>query len=290
LRIADLYKWEKPVLSLEVFPPKPEHSLSTVFRTLDGLRDLKPSFVSVTYGSAGDTVERTVKIASRVRDEYGCESLAHVTCIGHTTGEIDLLLNRLESLGISNVLALRGDIPEGEEPPSRDFDHASQLVAHIKRRSGFCIGAAAYPEGHFESSRVSADLKRLKEKVDAGAEFLISQLFFDNRVFYDFLERAEALGITVPVIPGIMPIQNYRQIKRILMMCRVSVPASLLSMFDRYAGDPESLAAAGVEYATSQVADLMENGAGGIHLYTMNRVKQIRQIVGDSGLRKLEND
>lgn len=290
MRIADLYKWDKPVLSLEVFPPKPEHSLRTVFRTLDGLRDLKPSFVSVTYGSAGDTVERTVKIASRVRDEYNCESLAHVTCIGHTAGEIDLLLERLESLGISNVLALRGDMPQGEEPPSRDFAHASQLVAHIRERSGFCIGAAAYPEGHFESSRISTDLKRLKEKVDAGAEFLISQLFFDNRVFYDFLERAGALGVKVPVVPGIMPIQNYRQIKRILMMCRVSVPASLLSMFDRYAGDPESLAAAGVEYATAQVADLMENGVSGIHLYTMNRVKQIRQIVGDSGLRKLSGD
>lgn len=290
MRIADLYKWDKPVLSLEVFPPKPEHSLRTVFRTLDGLRDLKPSFVSVTYGSAGDTVERTVEIASRVRDEYNCESLAHVTCIGHTAGEIDLLLERLESLGISNVLALRGDMPQGEEPPSRDFAHASQLVAHIRERSGFCIGAAAYPEGHFESSRISTDLKRLKEKVDAGAEFLISQLFFDNRVFYDFLERAGALGVKVPVVPGIMPIQNYRQIKRILMMCRVSVPASLLSMFDRYAGDPESLAAAGVEYATAQVADLMENGVSGIHLYTMNRVKQIRQIVGDSGLRKLSCD
>ena len=278
------------MLSLEVFPPKPEHSLRTVFKTLDGLRDLKPSFVSVTYGSAGDTVERTVKIASRVRDEYNCESLAHVTCIGHTAGEIDLLLERLESLGISNVLALRGDMPQGEEPPSRDFAHASQLVAHIRERSGFCIGAAAYPEGHFESSRISTDLKRLKQKVDAGAEFLISQLFFDNRVFYDFLERAGALGVKVPVVPGIMPIQNYRQIKRILMMCRVSVPASLLSMFDRYAGDPESLAAAGVEYATAQVADLMENGVSGIHLYTMNRVKQIRQIVGDSGLRKLSGD
>ena len=288
LRIADLYKWEKPVLSLEVFPPKPGNSLKTVFRTLSGLQDISPSFVSVTYASQGDTVERTVEIASRVRDEYGCESLAHVTCIGQTTSEVSELLNKLEKRGITNVLALRGDIPEGEKPLCLDYCYASELVTHIRQRGGFCIGAAAYPEGHFESPRISSDLGHLKKKVDAGAEFLISQLFFDNRIFYDFLERVDSLGIKVPVIPGIMPILNYNQIKRILMMCRVSVPAGLLSLFDRYSSDPDALARAGVEYATKQVADLVDNGVAGIHLYTMNRVNQIRTIVHDSGLRELE--
>jgi methylenetetrahydrofolate reductase (NADPH) len=287
LRIADFYKGEKPVLSLEVFPPKPGHSLKTVFRTLDRLRDVNPSFVSVTYSAQGNSVERTVEIASRVRDEYGCESLAHVTCIGQACSEVSELLNRLEQRGITNILALRGDMPEGRKPLCRDYCFASELVSHITERGGFCTGAAAYPEGHFESPRISTDLGYLKKKVDAGAEFLISQLFFDNRVFYDFIERVESLGITVPVIPGIMPILNYKQIKRILMMCRVSVPAALLNLFDRYSGNPESMARAGVEYATKQVADLVENGVQGIHLYTMNRVKQIRSIVNDSGLREL---
>lgn len=287
MRIADLYKWERPVLSLEVFPPKPEHSLKTVFRTLDGLRDIEPSFVSVTYASQGHSVERTVEIASRVRDQYRCESLAHVTCIGQSRREVSDLLDRLESRGIGNILALRGDIPEGGGPLCTDYSYASQLIEHIAERGGFCIGAAAYPEGHFESSRISADLLHLKKKVAAGAEYLISQLFFDNRIFYDFQERAEALGIDVPIIPGIMPILNYKQIKRILMMCRVSVPAGLLSLFDRHAGDPDALARAGVEYATEQVADLVSNGVRGIHLYTMNRVDQIRRIVNDSGLREL---
>ena len=288
LRIADLYKWEKPVLSLEVFPPKPGSSLKTVFRTLDGLRDVNPSFVSVTYASQGHTVERTVEIASRVRDEYGCESLAHVTCIGQTTSQVSELLDELESRGISNILALRGDIPEEGKPLCTDYIYASGLVTHIRERGGFCIGAAAYPEGHFESARISTDLSYLKKKVDAGAEFLISQLFFDNRVFYDFLERTDSLGIKVPVVPGIMPILNYKQIKRILMMCRVSVPAKLLNLFDKYSSDPEALAQAGVEYATRQVSDLVDNGVSGIHLYTMNRVAQIRTIVHDSGLRELQ--
>lgn len=287
MRIADIYRWERPVLSLEVFPPKPGNSLKTVFNTLDGLKDVKPSFVSVTYASQGHSVESTVEIASRVRDEYGCESLAHVTCIGQTRNQVDRLLDELENRGIANILALRGDIPETGEPLCRDYRFASELISHISERGGFCTGAAAYPEGHFESPRISIDLGHLKRKVDAGAEFLISQLFFDNRIFYDFIERVEALGIEVPVIPGIMPILNYKQIKRILMMCRVSVPAALLSLFDKYSDDPAALAEAGVEYATRQVADLVDNGVKGIHLYTMNRIGQIREIINDSGLREL---
>ncbi len=286
MRIADIYKREKPVLSLEVFPPKPGYSLKTVFRTLDGLKDLNPSFVSVTYASQGESTDRTVQIASRVRDEYSCESLAHLTCIGHSKDEVTQVLDNLETQGIVNILALRGDIPEEFVHRKRDYHFASELIKEIAARENFCVGAAAYPEGHIESKRISHDLDNLKSKVDAGAEFLITQLFFDNRIFYDFMERAHLRNIKVPLVPGIMPILNYKQIKRILMMCEVSIPAKLLSMFDKYSHDPGDLAKAGVEYAIEQIQDLVEEGVEGIHLYTMNRVNQVREIVFRSNLRE----
>jgi len=286
VRIADIYRTEKPVLSLEVFPPKPGYSLKTVFRTLDGLRDLNPSFVSVTYASGGDSTKTTVEIASRVRDEYGFESLAHMTCIGHTRSEVETVLDSLEARGVKNILALRGDIPPNSSADNRDYRYASELIAEISARESFCVGAAAYPEGHMEAKRISHDLDNLRRKVDAGAEFLISQLFFDNRVFYDFLERVRSRNIEVPVVPGIMPILNYKQIKRILMMCEVSIPAKLLNLFDKYSHNTDDLAKAGVDYAIAQIADLVKEGADGIHLYTMNRIPQIREIVFRSGQRE----
>ena len=286
MRIADIYKREKPVLSLEVFPPKPGYSLKTVFRTLDGLKDLNPSFVSVTYASQGESKDRTVQIASRVRDEYRCESLAHLTCIGHSKHEVTEVLNNLDTQGIVNILALRGDIPKEFTLKRRDYHFACELIKEIAARGNFCVGAAAYPEGHIESRRISHDLDNLKSKVDAGAEFLITQLFFDNRIFYDFMERARQRNIEVPLVPGIMPILNYKQIKRILMMCEVSIPAKLLNMFDKYSHDPADLAKAGVDYAIEQIQDLVEEGADGIHLYTMNRVAQVREIVFRSNLRE----
>jgi methylenetetrahydrofolate reductase (NADPH) len=286
VRIADIYRMEKPVLSFEVFPPKPGYSLKTVFRTLDGLRDLSPSFVSVTYASGGDSTKNTVEIASRVRNEYGFESLAHMTCIGHTRDEVETVLDSLETRGVRNILALRGDTPSGSAAGSRDYRYASELITEISDRESFCVGAAAYPEGHMEAKRISHDLDNLRRKVDAGAEFLISQLFFDNRVFYDFLERVRSRNIEVPVVPGIMPILNYKQIKRILMMCEVSIPAKLLSLFDRYSHNADDLAKAGVDYAITQISNLVKEGADGIHLYTMNRIPQIREIVFRSGQRE----
>jgi len=286
VRIADIYRMKKPVLSLEVFPPKPGYSLKTVFRTLDGLRDLNPSFVSVTYASRGDSTEKTVEIASRVRNEYGCESLAHMTCIGHTRGEVETVLDSLKARGVKNILALRGDVPPDSSAENRDYRYASELISEITARESFCVGAAAYPEGHMEAKRISHDLDNLRRKVDAGAEFLISQLFFDNRVFYDFLERVRGRKIDVPVVPGIMPILNYKQIKRIVMMCGVSIPAKLLNLFDRYSRNPDDLAKAGVDYAIAQISDLVNEGADGIHLYTMNRIPQIREIVFRSGQRE----
>lgn len=286
MRIADIYEKDEPVLSLEVFPPKPGYSLKTVFRTLDHLCDLNPSFVSVTYASQGESTNRTVEIASRVRDKYECEALAHMTCIGHTRQEVASVLDSLEARSVENILALRGDMPSDSSGIVRDYHFASELIAEIADRGSFCVGAAAYPEGHIESKRISHDLDNLKRKVDAGAEFLITQLFFDNRIFYDFMERARYRNIDVPIVPGIMPILNYKQIKRILMMCEVSIPAKLLNMFDKYSNDPGDLAKAGVDYATEQVSELVEEGAQGIHLYTMNRVPQIREIIFRADLRE----
>ena len=286
MRIADIYKREEPVLSLEVFPPKPGYSLKTVFRTLDGLVDLDPSFVSVTYASQGESTDRTVEIASRVRDQYRCESLAHMTCIGHTRKEVSSVLDNLEAHSVRNVLALRGDMPSDSSGVSTDYRYASELITEIASRGNFCVGAAAYPEGHIESKRISHDLDNLKGKVNAGAEFLITQLFFDNRIFYDFMERVRYRNIEVPVVPGIMPIMNYKQIKRILMMCEVSIPSKLLNMFDKYSHDPADLAKAGIDYAIKQISDLVDEGAEGIHLYTMNRIPQIREIIFRAGLRE----
>jgi len=288
MRIAQIYKKEEPVLSLEVFPPKPGYSLKTVFRTMDGLVDLNPAFVSVTYASQGESTNRTVDIASRVRDQYRRESLAHMTCIGHTKQEVSSVLDNLEVHNVRNILALRGDMPPDSAAVSTDYRFASELIAEIASRSSFCIGAAAYPEGHIESRRISHDLDNLRGKVDAGAEFLITQLFFDNRIFFDFMERVRFRNIKVPVVPGIMPILNYKQIKRILLMCEVSIPARLLNMFDRFSHDPVDLAKAGLDYAIEQISKLVEEGVDGIHLYTMNRIPQIREIVFSSGLRLRE--
>ncbi len=289
MRIADIYKEKQdPILSLEVFPPKPGLSLKTVFRTLDGLCDLNPSFVSVTYASQGESTNRTVEIASRVRKDYSCESLAHMTCIGHSRDEVASVLDKLEASGINNILALRGDIPEKFNNSKQDYHYASELIAEIASQRSFCIGAAAYPEGHIESKRISHDLDNLKRKVNAGAEFLITQLFFDNRIFYDFQERMSYRNIDVPLVAGIMPILNYKQIKRILMMCEVSIPAKLLNLFDKYSDHPADLAKAGVDYAIEQISDLAKEGVDGIHLYTMNRVSQVREIVFQSNLRDPE--
>jgi len=284
MKIIDIYKEKRPVLSLEVFPPKQGYSLNSVFKTLSALQDLNPSFVSVTHASQWESTERTVEIASRVRNEYSCESLAHITCFGHSRQEVSVVLDDLYNRGVRNVLALRGDVPPENVKIKTDYQFASTLIAEISESKRFCVGAAAYPEGHIESERISHDLDNLRRKVDAGAEFLITQLFFDNRIFYDFLERARYRNIKVPIVPGIMPILNYKQIKRILMMCEVSIPAKLLNIFDKYSSNPEDLAKAGIDYAIKQIDNLLDNDVEGIHLYTMNKVKEIKEIVSRSGI------
>jgi methylenetetrahydrofolate reductase (NADPH) len=288
MRIRDLYTGSgAPVLSLEVFPPSRSYPLDTVFNTLDGLRELQPSFISVTYGAAAGERERTVEIASRIQDDYPFEPLAHLTCLGQTRDQIAQKLDQLSELGIENVLALRGDPPEddpGFDPEVGDYLYASRLIEEIRRRGGFGIVAAAYPEGHAECPRVSESHEHLLGKVDAGAEVLITQLFFDNRILFDFMERMEAGGIGIPVIPGIMPVLNSKQIRRIIYLCGVSIPARILRLLDRYGKNPADMEKAGIDYAVEQVSGLLEYGVPGIHLYTMNRVEQISEIARRTGL------
>ncbi len=276
-------------MSLEVFPPRPGYPIDSVFKTLNGLADLSPGFISVTYNPQGDNGSRTEEIAFRIRRDYGLESLAHLTCLSHGRTEIGDILDRLNGGGVENVLALRGDPQKNAPGTGTDFRYAFQLIREVKKRGCFSVGAAAYPEGHTESPSIHGDIDRVKQKVDAGADFLITQMFFDNRVFFDFLHRARWRGIDVPVIPGIMPVLNFRQIKRIIYMCGVSIPARLLRIFERHGGNSGDLQKAGMEYAVEQIANLLSHGVPGVHLYTMNRVDETRRIVADCGIESMES-
>jgi len=287
MKIIDFYRKGAPVLSMEVFPPKKNYPLETIFYTLNGLKKLNPAYISVTYGAGGGNKDRTVEIASRIKKEYGIESQAHLTCIGHSKTQVSSILDELLEEDIHNVMALRGDIPQDD--PDIDFSkqeyrYAWELVRDIRAKGDFGIAAAAHPEGHPECRRLSEDLEHLKKKVDMGVDFLITQLFFDNRIFYDFIEKAQKKGINCPVVPGIMPVLNSRQIRRIIYLCGASIPAKLLKLVDKYENSPLDMEKAGIEYASQQVADLIANKVPGVHLYTMNKTEQISQIVKNVGL------
>ena len=270
MQIAALFNKKKTVLSFEVFPPKKTSSIETIYATLDELKDSKPDFISVTYGAGGNTCDTTTcEIASAIKNRYQIEPLAHLTCVNNTKAEIEQILNRMEQNGIVNVLALRGDI-NPNIPPKHEFRYASELVAFIKQRGGFHVSGACYPEGHLESKNLIEDVQNLKRKVDAGAEHLISQLFFDNNYFYSFLEKARMAGIQVPIEAGIMPVVNKAQIERMVTMCGASLPPKLTKMLQRFEHSPEALRDAGIAYAVDQIVDLISQGAEGIHLYTMN--------------------
>lgn len=283
MKISEIYRnAKKPVLSFEIFPPKPEMPLDTVFDTIEELKELQPAFISVTYGAAGSQKGRTVEIASRIKNQFHIESMAHLTCVGHNKANIDAILEELQEAGVENILALRGDPPK-DDPTFRyeqnEFCYAQDLIEYIGHNPYFSIAAAAYPEGHRQCSRISQDWDNLKTKVDAGVDVLITQLFFDNRVFYHFLDAVRAKGIQCPIIPGIMPIFNSRQIKRIMALCGASMPAELLLLVDRYAEHPEDMKKAGVEYASKQIEDLIRNGVEGIHLEPMNKGQLAKEII-----------
>ena len=270
MRIASLFEQKKTVFSFEVFPPKKTSSVDTIYETLDELQSLRPDFISVTYGAGGNAAGATTcDIASLIKHKYGIEPLAHLTCINDSKSEIKEILNLLEQNGIENILALRGDI-NPNKTPKNEFKYASELVTFIKERGGFHISGACYPEGHVDSENLVEDVLHLKKKVDAGAQHLISQLFFDNAFFYSFVERARIAGINVPIEAGIMPVVNKKQIERMVTLCGASLPPKFVKMMQRFEHSPEALRDAGIAYAVDQIVDLISQGVDGIHLYTMN--------------------
>ncbi|MBI5379886.1 MAG: methylenetetrahydrofolate reductase [NAD(P)H] [Nitrospirae bacterium] len=282
MKIRDLFKTGAKVFSFEFFPPKTEEGVAALSQTIEDLRTLRPSFVSVTYGAGGSTRDRTIDLVDRIKNRLGIEAMAHLTCVGAGREEIVQVLDRLKTAGIENILALRGDPPNGRGPfipPAGGFAHASDLIAFIRPRYDFCLGGAAYPEGHLESKSLEEDLAYTKRKVEAGAEFLITQMFFDNRFYFDFVARARAAGIAVPILPGIMPVTNLDQIKRFTELCGAKIPASLLERLEKVREDPEAVRQIGVEHAAAQCRDLLAGGAPGIHFYTLNRSTATRRIL-----------
>lgn len=286
MKIIDLFNSNKQTVSFEIFPPKLNTPIETIFNKLGDFAAMKPDFISVTYGAGGSKKGRTLEIASKIKEEYRIESLAHFTCVGHSIEEINTMIKQMKERNIDNLLALRGDPPI--DMPDFDFSknvfsYASELIRHIRKQDNFCIGAACYPEGHADSPRIKHDMHYLKLKVDEGVDFLITQLFFDNRVFYDFLDKLSAYNITCPVLPGIMPIFKADQIKRIASMCGASMPAKLVLLLDKYGNTPD-MQKAGIEYASNQLRDLLDNGVAGIHINTMNNVEATRTILKNIGI------
>lgn len=269
MKIKEILEKGEPILSFEVFPPKTEDKYDSVERAAREIAKLKPAFMSVTYGAGGGTSRYTVDIASDIQD-CGVTPLAHLTCVSSTREKVWSVLEELKSRGIENVLALRGDIP-ADGRVEKDYRYASELIAQIRRSGDFCIGAACYPEGHVESENKTADIRYLKEKVEAGCDFVTTQMFFDNNILYNYLYRIREKGITVPVVAGIMPVTNRSQIQRICQMSGTYLPARFKAIVDRFGDRPAAMKQAGIAYATEQIIDLIANGVNGIHIYTMNK-------------------
>jgi len=281
MRIAECFLDGRPVFSFEFFPPKSPEATERLYRTVARLARLEPSFVSVTYGAGGSTRRLTVELVARIKEEIGVEAMAHLTCVGHRAEEIAAILADLRGHRIENVLALRGDPPQGATEfvrPEGGFSHALELVAFIRSRFDFCVGAAAYPEGHVEAPDRETDLRRLKEKVDAGVDFLITQLFFDPADYFRFVADARSLGIRVPILPGIIPVTNVAQIERFTRMCGARIPTELQERLDRVRDDDEAVVREGIAWATAQSRALLEGGAPGIHFYTLNRSRSSRAV------------
>ena len=271
MKMSKLFEAKKPVFSLEIFPPKKTSGIDTIYETLDGLKDLRPDFISVTYGAGGNLADNsTCEICSIIKNKYNIMPIAHLTCVNNSKSDIDVILGNLKNAGVSNILALRGDI-NPDIPPKNDFTHADELVAYIKTKGDFNVSGACYPETHPDSENVVSDILNLKRKVDNGAEHLMSQLFFNNEDFYDFLEKARLSGINVPIEAGIMPVTNKAQIMRMATMCGASIPRKMSRLLNKFENNPKALEDAGIAYAIDQIIDLIANGVDGIHLYTMNK-------------------
>jgi methylenetetrahydrofolate reductase (NADPH) len=283
MRVDELFEQaEEPVFSFEFFPPKSPEGEANLFRALEELSRMRPDFVSVTYGAGGSTRDKTLEIVMRIREEFALEAMAHFTCVSATETQLRSTLDELRHRGVENVLALRGDPPQGQEEWTKTeggLEYSRELVEMIDRDYDFSIGAACFPETHIHATDTESDLRYLKEKVDAGARFLITQLFFDNAYYDDFVARAREIGIEVPIVAGIMPITNVGQIQRFTAMCGSSIPDALTEQLEARREDPQAVTEFGVAYATLQCADLLAKGAPGVHFYTLNRSPATRAIL-----------
>ncbi len=280
MKIRDILKEDKIHISFEIFPPKTDAGYEKVIKAAEEIAAEKPAFISVTYGAGGGTSKNTAKIASHIQENFEVPSLAHLTCASSTKEEVAQVIENLKEKGIENILALRGDIPKDLDfPVPGHYHYASELIADIKSRGDFCIGAACYPEGHVESSNKEEDMLHLKEKVDMGVDFLTTQMFFDNAILYSFLYRIREKGITIPVLPGIMPVTNKNQVARICQLSGTILPQRFHAIVDRFGDNPAAMQQAGIAYATDQIIDLLANGINHIHVYSMNKPEVAKAIM-----------
>lgn len=272
MKLSQILGKDKITLSFEVFPPKTEANYEAVKKAALDVAALNPSYMSVTYGAGGSTRANTVQIASAIQQQYGITAISHLTCVGATKEDIDHTLDSMKEAGIENVLALRGDRPKDfEGEPFTDFHYASELVEHIKARGDFCVGGACYPEGHVDAHNKKENITYLKKKVDAGCDYLTTQMFFDNNIYYNFLYRVREKGITVPIIPGIMPITRASQVKTACTLAGTNMPERFRNLVDCFGDNPKAMQQAGIAYATDQIIDLIANGIHNIHVYSMNK-------------------
>ena len=282
MKIIDRMLEDRVNISFEVFPPKTDDTFDKVLEATDEIAKLKPSFISVTYGAGGGTSKNTVKIASHIKNDLNVNSIAHLTCVSSTKDEVHRVVEDIKANGIQNILALRGDIPKDAAfPMPGHYKYACELIEDIKTQGDFCIGAACYPEGHVETEHKADDIAHLKQKVDSGVDFLTSQMFFDNSIFYNFLYRIREKGITVPVLPGIMPVTNGKQMARICKLSGTVLPQRFHAIVDRFGDDPKAMQQAGIAYATDQVIDLIANGVNNIHIYSMNKPEVAAAIMAN---------
>ncbi|MBE6547791.1 MAG: methylenetetrahydrofolate reductase [NAD(P)H] [Ruminococcaceae bacterium] len=281
MKISNLLIENKPKLSFEVFPPKNWDAYESVEQTTEEIAELKPSYMSVTYGAGGGTSDTTVSIAANIQNKFGVPTLAHLTCLSSDREKVSKQLELLRASGINNILALRGDVPSDFDRSNLCYHYACELIEDIKKAGDFCIGGACYPEGHPESPTYAEDIKHLKEKVDAGCEFLTTQMFFDNDVLYNFMYKIREAGIGVPVVAGIMPVVNPKSIKRTCAISGSALPARFLRIVDKYGDDPDAMKQAGIAYATEQIIDLYANGISNVHVYCMNKPDVARSIMNN---------